>query len=97
MLEYFRRYLRVLNSLIDFHIYITKDTEINNTVYDYSPYMLKYKKPNIKQTIQSFYSKFKMKSETTCVISCGPKGLCDDIQEKCDEKSMILFNETYLK
>ena len=38
-----------------------------------------------------------MKSETTCVISCGPKGLCDDIQEKCDEKSMILFNETYLK
>jgi len=96
MIEQMRRFLQS-DEITDIHIYITKDTMRNNTVYNYSSYSIKYKKPNIKKTIEAFCNKFSIKSDNSCVISCGPKGLCDDIQSICDEKNIILYNETYLK
>lgn len=96
MLEQIRRYLKVdMFSITDIHIYITKKSL--NSVYDYSNYTLHYKKPNIKKTLKSFYKEYSINTETSCILSCGPKGLCDEIQEYCNEKNIILYNETYLK
>jgi NAD(P)H-flavin reductase len=96
MLEQMRRYLTVdIYSITDIHIYITKNSI--NSVYDYSKYTLHHKKPNIKRTIKSFYKEYSINTETSCILSCGPKGLCDEIQEYCNEKNIILYNETYLK